>query len=285
MPDISLLESNLTDIPTMAPMEFPMLVTPMQLAIGQLWLDPSYQRPRQDNVELLVKFFEPLAFQRILVALRRTGGGIRYYIVDGQQRTYAARDKGYINLPADVFESTGPKMEAAIFKWVNTLRKKMSPLDLFKAALRAGDQSAKEIEAVLKKQGLVVPKSKPKEVKWPQVGCVQILCRVHTQGKKELLEKVFETLTSIWPKSNDILREAMIAGMAILLHKNHTGVDFDRLHKALVRVHPHTLLQAANDWLVRRKKGTFKRYDAVERELAIYYNKNLPEHKRLPEWS
>jgi hypothetical protein len=82
----------------------------------------------------------------LLVASR--DGGL--YIIDGQHRWEAAKLRGDIPfLPCAVGNYTGSAEEAALFVAANRHRVRVNPLDMWRAAIAAGDEATVTIERLV----------------------------------------------------------------------------------------------------------------------------------------
>lgn len=91
-----------------------------------------------------------------LVAARRPGI-VDLYVIDGQHRLEAARMRGDIQqLPVVVVEYTSAADEAANFVALNQLRRPLSRIDIFKAALASGDPEASAIAKAVAEAGLTI---------------------------------------------------------------------------------------------------------------------------------
>lgn len=112
------------------------------LAVTDLVVDETYQRPLLSrNIRAIRKIagaFDWARFQPIQAAPLGDG---RYAVVDGQHRAHAAALAGIARIPASVCVLT-PGRQAAAFAAVNTQRTNVTQLDLFRAALAAGDEWA-----------------------------------------------------------------------------------------------------------------------------------------------
>jgi hypothetical protein len=123
----------------------------------QLLIDESYQRSLEvDNSQSLIRriamYWDWGLCQPLFVARRGDGG---LYVVDGQHRLAAARLRGDIaQLPCVVSHFDSAEMEAAAFVALNQQRRPLNALDLFKAALAAGDMEASQIKLCLEDAGL-----------------------------------------------------------------------------------------------------------------------------------
>jgi hypothetical protein len=127
--------------------------------IADLRIDDSYQRsidtgPSQALVKRIAREWDWGLCQPLNVAKREDGS---LWVIDGQHRLAAARDRGDIyDLPCVVVATRSADDEAAAFVALNQQRRPLSKLDLFKAALAAGDGEAGAILDALSNAGLSV---------------------------------------------------------------------------------------------------------------------------------
>lgn len=129
------------------------------LRLDEMFVDRAYQRSleagqSQTLVRKIATYWDWNLCQPLTVARRPNGAMM---IVDGQHRHAAAQLRGDIEtLPCVVsnYENTGD--EAAAFVAMNQQRRPLTAIDLFQAALAAGDANAREVEALLKDAGLTV---------------------------------------------------------------------------------------------------------------------------------
>lgn len=126
-------------------------------AVGELMIDPTYQRsidtgPSQTLIRKIAMFWDWGLCQPLAVS-RRPDGVLT--IVDGQHRASAAKLRGDIpHLPCVITSYANSGDEAAAFVALNQMRRPLSALDLFKAAVAAEDKEALLILDCLKRAGL-----------------------------------------------------------------------------------------------------------------------------------
>lgn len=125
--------------------------TPDQLAV-----DPSYQRELDQVSRALItriaKGWDWNLFQPLVVARRSDG---RLFVVDGQHRLEAARQRGDIaQLPAVIFTPEDRTNEAAVFVELNQARRPLTPFALWNGALAAGDATAATLQQLMREAGL-----------------------------------------------------------------------------------------------------------------------------------
>jgi hypothetical protein len=139
-------------------------------APDQLQIDEAYQRtldaaPSQTLIRRIATFWDWGLCQPLVVA-RRSDGGL--YVVDGQHRLAAAKLRGDIwQLPCVVASYQDAAEEAAAFVAINQSRRPLSRMQIFKAALAAGDEEAQKIQAALDENGLWIGTSPDLSVQKP----------------------------------------------------------------------------------------------------------------------
>jgi ParB-like chromosome segregation protein Spo0J len=90
------------------------------------------------------------AVHPLLVASR--DGGL--YIIDGQHRWEAAKLRGDIQfMPCAVGNYTGSAEEAALFVAANRHRVRVNPMDMWRAAVAAGDEATVALERLVTAAG------------------------------------------------------------------------------------------------------------------------------------
>lgn len=127
--------------------------------LDQLQIDPAYQRSMDNEQSLslvrrIATYWNWDLCQPLVVA-RRVDGGL--WVVDGQHRLAAARMRDDIpQLPCVVSNYAAAADEAAAFVALNRERRPLSTLDLFRAAISAGDETALAVFGAMTELGLSV---------------------------------------------------------------------------------------------------------------------------------
>jgi hypothetical protein len=122
-----------------------------------LKIDASYQRSieigtSQALIRRIAMYWDWSLCQPLAVA-RRADGALM--VVDGQHRLAAARLRGDIyDLPCVITAYESAAEEAAAFVALNQQRRPLGALDLFRAALAAGDEESAAIHALIAGAGL-----------------------------------------------------------------------------------------------------------------------------------
>jgi len=110
--------------------------------IARLVIDDRYQRPLEcrgrGNIQRIARDFAWGRFTPILVA---PVSERQLAIIDGQHRVHAAALCGFKQVPAMIVEMTNQE-QACSFAWINGQVTAITPLQVFKAALVAGEDWA-----------------------------------------------------------------------------------------------------------------------------------------------
>ena len=130
------------------------------LDLGDLFIDPRYQRPvgpkGEKNIRQVIENFSWNLFSPLVVA-RRPGG--RYAVIDGQHRAIAARTHGGIEKVPCLIINGDPSDEAKAFSVINGAVTAISPVQIWHARLVAGDVPAIMLQRVFDAVGVKVLRS------------------------------------------------------------------------------------------------------------------------------
>lgn len=173
------------------------------LLLDQLEVDETYQRSidnpgSQSMIRAIARSWNWDLCQPLFVARRNDG---RMYVVDGQHRLAAARERGDIaQLPCIIALTDGVSKEAKLFSEFNRRRRPPSALDLYFSDLAAGDPVAADIDVALKAAGLRMAKSSNTQaMKAGAVINVAGMRRVHSVHGQDVLAFALLTMARAWP--------------------------------------------------------------------------------------
>lgn len=125
--------------------------------IPDLNVDPEYQRSTENGssktlIRKIAMYWDWTLFHPLAVSRRADG---TLWVVDGQHRLAAAKLRhDMYDLPCVVSSYSSRADEAASFVAMNVQRRALSALDLFKAALAAGDEEAVAVMELVDRAGL-----------------------------------------------------------------------------------------------------------------------------------
>ncbi|MDR7101502.1 DUF6551 family protein [Croceicoccus sp. BE223] len=178
--------------------------------LGDLKVDAAYQRSIDNAsskalIRKIAMHWDWALFHPLAVA-RRADGSL--WVVDGQHRLEAARARRDLyDLPCVVSSYDSRADEAASFVAMNVQRRALSKIDLFKAAVAAGDQEATGIVSAIEAAGLSVAPHQ-NYVSWKpgmvsNIGGIEASWRRHSEDVTRLALRV---LADAWRGS--VLRYA-----------------------------------------------------------------------------
>jgi hypothetical protein len=126
------------------------------LAIRDLVVDPDYQRDvgynGRQNIRRIASEFNWSMFTPVAVA---AAGGGRFAIVDGQHRVTAAALCGLDRVPCAIIECSRSE-QAAAFKAINNNTTRLHSIQVYHAAVMAGEPEAVRIAEVCAHVGITV---------------------------------------------------------------------------------------------------------------------------------
>lgn len=203
-----------------------------------LYVDPSYQR-RMDgrrSVELVRKIVEDFSwakFQPLTVVERPDG---RFPVVDGQHRATAAiLHPAVVDVPCWIIPAPETQAQAKVFAGVNADRNAMTSMNLFKAALAAGDPDALQVKKLCDQAGITIAyhTGTAKKLKPLQTMAVNTIRKmVANHGEKHALAAL-RTLAAAYPDVPGQVRSESISALSLLYRQHGDRIDQDRLVRLL----------------------------------------------------
>lgn len=126
--------------------------------VEDIHVDSRYQREATDSQVLkIAKTWNWVACAAIILA-RRSDGTL--WAIDGQHRVLAAQRRSDTReLPCIIFNVEEVAEEARHFREINTIRKAVSSIDNFNAAIVEGEKSAIAVKQMVEQSGYVVSRS------------------------------------------------------------------------------------------------------------------------------
>lgn len=192
------------------------------VAIANLKVDNSYQRQIVERqVAQIIDYFNWDAFSTPVIGKRKSGG---LYIIDGQQRIEAATRLGVTKVNAEIVVSTGSKFEANLFHQLNARKTRLTKIEIFRSALKGGNQFAIDIYAAVRAAGFDIPLEAGIPVKWPYVRALSRLEQLYKDGGAELINTVLSLIHDMWEGEDDAMREDVIGGL-------HRFIKFTRYNE------------------------------------------------------
>lgn len=205
-----------------------------------------------------------------------------YYVIDGQQRLEALRALGReLDLvPCLVYRHLSYADAARLYADIQRAgaRKVLTPADVFKAKLEAGEAQAWEIADLCDELGITINlnthDSRPRGLR-----AIATVERIQRVGGTASLRRVLTLLISAWPDDNQAMDGKIIEGLAVLLRRYPTLTD-DALRERFVSITPLAVLRKAA--ALRDIIGT-NVITCVARALHAHYNVRRRTNA-LPPW-
>ncbi|EYD71785.1 ParB N-terminal domain-containing protein [Limimaricola hongkongensis] len=145
--------TGLAPVPTAAADRVPSL---LWVAIEDLVIDDRYQRPLlAENHAIILRIAAAFTWDRfspVVVAPAAAGAPGKYALIDGQHRTHAAALAGKTNVPAWLV-NLDAAAQAAAFAGINGDATRVSPTQIYRAALAAGEAWAVDCDRVVRNAG------------------------------------------------------------------------------------------------------------------------------------
>jgi len=216
------------------------------LDINSLLVDQSYQRPKTDLVNAIAKHFDPLAYGTALVAERADG---RRFLVDAQQRTAGAKKAGVKMVPVVIFKSEGKEQESRIFRYINSFRKAVSVMDIFRACVVEKEPKTVSIQKAVEAAGFKIALKKGME-EWPYISAITQLDNIHGEAGSENgpaeLTATLNIIMMLWNGQTPALRREVIRGTHMFYMAFGNTLDYVRLRERFEGITAQTLLLRAD---------------------------------------
>lgn len=231
------------------------------IPIRELVCDQKYQRElSQKQVRLTTEHFDPFQINPVKVS-RRDG---KNYVINGQHTMeIVARISGSRDTPVwcMIYDELDYSQEATIFAEQMKYVRALTPYDIFKAKIEAGDPDSLMIKAVAESYCLTIGN----EVKPGTVCAVKSLEDIYDRLGMDVLGRTLRVCVSTWEGDAKSLSANMLKGLAMLLAAYDDRIKDDIFVDKLGDVSIKELTRTAKD----RKAGPAGFAEAM----IIYYNK------------
>lgn len=199
-----------------------------RLPVASLHIDMSYQRTLSDKrVYVIAKDFDVDKLGELAVSSRNG----TYYLIDGQHRLQAAKQRLLTHVPCRVYSGLTVKEEAELRLAFNCRRSDTS-MEVFKLKLAMNDPIATAIYSIVDEAGLEIVFTthggNPLHVR-----CVGTLERIYTRYRSgaDLLAHTLDVSYRVWP--NDYMGRSglVLEGLALFLHYYPEVTDTELITK------------------------------------------------------
>jgi hypothetical protein len=240
-------------------------------------IDRTYQRPAPDEATLdeMVRGWDPRKVGVVYASLRKDG---KYYLVDGQTRWMAALEvegEDYL-LPTRVYIDISLEDEAELFDFFNRKRKRVKPLDTFRARIGYREPVAVALFELVNGIGRDIA---PRALNPVNIECVYALEQVYTRLGREHLELVLMILDDAWTDTG--FGHIEVKGMSAFIQR-YPEADKARLRAILIGRGQLALRGAAQRY--REISPGANAATAWGRTVLEFYNLRLAVKNQLPDW-
>lgn len=158
------------------------------VALDELHIDESYQRPLQNHVKIIARDWNSTKCDPLKINFREDGN---LYVWDGQHRLEAARLRGIKYLLCDITVGLTQEQEAELFGCQGMGIKKPDPYDIFKANVCAGEEIDTAIKDMCDIYDLVVNRNNKKA---GNLSCLTLVRDIFKKGDEKYFDWVLELL-------------------------------------------------------------------------------------------
>lgn len=176
---------------------------------------------------------------------------------------------------AKIFTGLSVVEEAGLFASLQTDRKLLTPLALFKSSLKAKYTWAVAINHAAEMAGMSIGKSLAKG----NVTAVDTCKQIYTRRGEWMLTRILGIVNSAWPDNINPARSTILCGLEYFLLR-FPDVDTNQLVKALINTTPKRLDVTAHGYAETLQSSMIP---ATGYAIYAAYNKGLRTNK-LPSW-
>lgn len=187
---------------------------------------PSYQRAEMSGwAKHLAENWDHQLFSYPRVAVKSGG---RYDAMDGQHTILAAEQRGHLEIPCMVIENVDHKRGAAIFSDLNTGRKRLHPLDVYRADLEAGRAWAVTLDEFATKYGIKVAKGTGPHYLQAVGQCKTIISQGQSDDLDDALAILTEAYDAALAENASRLERKLLVGCVDLVRRTKRADAFER---------------------------------------------------------
>lgn len=209
-----------------------------RITIGDLHYG-NYQRALNTAwVNKMAKNFEE-GLLGVLIVSYRDG---KHYVIDGQHRLEAAKRAGVEDLVCQVHTGLTYETEAELFNKYNRERKKLTPLDIFKAELEAGDSGAIKISQLIESHGFILGTGGGNAAH-NGIVAIAMLKDIYRKEGEENLDRVLGLIRATWYGERTALQRNMLGGLSVFIKLYGDDFEDSDFIDKLKRTHPDVIVR------------------------------------------
>jgi len=190
-----------------------------------LIIDDRYQRSvaRDSGRRLIAKIVKEFHWPFFGVLVATDNGDGTYCLIDGQHRAEAARQHPHVHsVPVLVIDEMTLAEQAQAFVAINQSRVRLNALQLHRAAVRAGDPHAVELDRITRESGVEIPNNNlsSQNMRPGQTIAVKALSTILKKYGAETLSNTLKTVMSAYGETSGDLRSQIFAATAVAVSRH-----------------------------------------------------------------
>jgi hypothetical protein len=224
----------------------------------------------ETHADRIADEFDPEMFGTLAVT-KPNGKGV-YHIIDGHHRKVALEKKYGPDekAPCQVFDAHDPERAAQLFDSINSHRKNLSPVEVFKVRVTAGLDDEVAIDKIVRASGYYVSSHAEHE---RAIACVSSLMRVYRSYGPQVLEDSLKTIKATWGDDQNATMGAIVSGYGEFLTEYGRYVNYVQLReKVAKRFTPGKLMATAR---AARELDGHSLARTIKSLLITTYNKGM----------
>ncbi len=254
------------------------LPTIQEIPIGDLHVDPSYQRILNEKVvEGIYKYWDDALFQVLDVSAREDEDKIvTYWVIDGQHRYAAALQRGVKTLPARVHLHLTPADEALLFVDLQRSRHPLSALDLFWALKESKFEAAERIYSIATEHNLIIARKIGAPADRTLIA-TESLMSLYRMGE-DVLEDTLTIVDKAWNGEAQAVQRKILTGLGYFIKTFRKEKSYD-VNTLIEAFKGEDLAGLVNLATARSKTLRLPTRTAIARVLLEVFNKSKKGRK------
>lgn len=204
--------------------------------VDQCYVNEEYQRDLNMNrVADMVEDFKESLLNPLKVFEMEDG---TVEVFDGQHTLELHKQLGRKKVPGIPYNGVLSEVENRAMQFVaaNTCQKRLTPLQIFKAELRAGDHRAVTLDKIARSNGYRIGSG--------SIGAVGHVQRIYRRSDAEGVDTVLGFVRSTWGDADQALHGGLLEALDLVLTDEDRPVDYKKLSKRLSRYMPVEIVRA-----------------------------------------
>ena len=165
----------------------------------------------------------------LLIVSERDG---KYHLIDGAHRSLAMRQLGYTHAMCIVLTGLSYEQEADYFRRQNENVRSLTPLDLYKAGLAAGDNLCLRIDEIVRANGFQIGKSKD----FRTIASVQTVQTIISEYGDKVLDDTLCLIAGTWYGIEKATQREFLIGVAEFVKRYGMAAFAERMKDKLAAV-------------------------------------------------